>query len=118
MTAAGVREDEPVEGRTAVRQVEGDELSRDGPEQLRLASACGLRGRDLAARDRALDPQPLARLAAIVEDIAPGERIRLGRSQAFVGEQADEGSVLLVELPADRLDGFGSAGADRLGTCV
>ena len=45
--------------------------------------------------------------AAVVEDVAPMERERLARSEAFVGEDAHESGVGGVELGPDRLDRLG-----------
>jgi hypothetical protein len=72
-----------------------------------------LRRRHLVTGERALDEQPLARSAAIVEHVAPGKRVRLARAQPLVGENADERCVLLVEPGADRLDRLRVPGVDR-----
>ena len=77
-----------------------------------------LRGRDLVARDGALDEQPLARTDAVVDHVAPGERVRLARAEALVSEDADERGVGRAELGTDDLDRLRAARIDRLGVCV
>ena len=68
--------------------------------------------------ERTADDQPRAWLAALVEHVGPGERVGLAGAEALVGEHADEGGVLGVELAADQLDRLGCACVDRLGTGV
>jgi hypothetical protein len=89
VAAVAVGEDECAGIGATAGEVERDELAGDRCEQLRLAAALRLRGRDLVAGDGALDPEPLAGLAAVVDDVAPDERVGLRRSEAFVGEDAD-----------------------------
>ncbi|HMI99713.1 MAG TPA: hypothetical protein VK488_07775 [Gaiellaceae bacterium] len=118
MASLAVREHERSRLRTAAGEVEIDELTPDRLEELRLAAALRLRRGDLAAGDGPLDAQALSWTAAIVEDVAPDERVRLGRAQALIGEHADERGVLRVELRTDRLDRFRRARIDRLGAGV
>jgi hypothetical protein len=77
VAACGVREDERVDGRAALGEVERDELARDGREELGLAGARRLRRRHLAVGERSAHHEALAGSAAVVEDVAPGERVRL-----------------------------------------
>jgi hypothetical protein len=98
--------------------VERDELARDRREELGLAGARRLRCRHLAVGERSADHEALAGAAAVVEHVSPGERVRLAGPQPFVGEHADERRVLLVELPADRLDDLGRPRVDRRGAAV
>ncbi|HEY7017638.1 MAG TPA: hypothetical protein VH297_04145 [Gaiellaceae bacterium] len=118
VTALAVREQKLLRVGAAAGKVELDELACDRHEELRLTAPLRLGGRDLLAGDRPLHAQTLAWLAPVVEDVAPDERVGLGRTEALVGEDADEGSVLRVELLADRLDCFGRPGVDRLGARV
>jgi hypothetical protein len=114
VSAPAVGKDELVRLRPSTREVELDKLARDRLEELRLAAALRLRRGDLAAGDGLLHTQAPAWPAAIVEDVTPDERVRLGRPQAFVGEDTDERGVLRVELRADRLDRLRCASVDRL----
>ena len=91
----------------AACEVELDELARDRLEQLRLATALRLRRGHLVAGDGPLDAQALAWSPPIVEDVAPDERVRLGRTNAFVRQHRDERRVLRVELGTDGLDRLG-----------
>jgi len=43
-------------------------------------------------------------LSALIENVAPRECARLGWAKALVGEDGDEGRVLLVERGSDLLD--------------
>ncbi|HKG11295.1 MAG TPA: hypothetical protein VKB07_12050 [Gaiellaceae bacterium] len=113
-----VGEDERGAIGAAAGEVELDELARDRREQFGLAPALRLRRRDLIAGDCALDPQALPRPAAVVDDVAPQERVGLRRAQALVRQHADERRVLRVESGANRLDRLRRAGVDRLGATV
>jgi hypothetical protein len=94
VAAVAVGEDERAGVGSTAGEIEVDELACDRREQLGLAAALRLGRRDLVARDRTLDPKPPAWLAAVVDDVAPDERVGLCRPQALVGEDADEGGVL------------------------
>src|SRR5687768_2164815 len=113
MAACGVGEDERARVRTATGEVQLDELACHRLEELGLASALRLRRGDLLARERALDAQALPRLAAVVEDVAPLERVRLRGAEALVGEHTDERRGLLIELTADRFDRLRGSRIDR-----
>ncbi|HEX3686911.1 MAG TPA: hypothetical protein VHU60_04945 [Gaiellaceae bacterium] len=118
VAAGGVRKDERVRRRAALGEVEGDELARDGREELGLAGARRFRRRHLAVRERGANHEALAGAAAVVEHVAPGERVRLAGPKPLVGEHADERCVLLIELPADRLDYLGRPRVDRRSAAV
>ena len=118
MAAVAVVEDELAKVRSTAGEIELDELAGYRREQFRLAAASRLRRRNLLAGDRTLDPEPLAWLAAVVDHVAPDERVRLCRPQALVGEDAHERGVLRVKPGADRLDRLRCAGVDRLGAAL
>ena len=118
VAALAVGEDQRLKVGSTAGEVELDELARDRLEQLRLSPALRLRRCHLAAGDGPLDAQALAWAAAVVEDVAPHERVCLSRPQALVGEDADERGVLRVELRTDRFDCLRRASVDRLGAGV
>jgi hypothetical protein len=98
MPARRVGEDESAGRGASLREVELDELARDGCEQLGLTGTRRLGRGHLLAGDRVVDSQALAGLATVVQDIVPDERVRLAGPDALVGEDADQSGVPMIEL--------------------
>src|SRR5262249_10330186 len=83
VAALAVGKDECAGLRPALRKVEGDELARDRREQVWLACASRLRRRHFPGGERAADEDPLAWPSAVVEQVGPGERVRLPWAEAL-----------------------------------
>src|SRR4051812_29478629 len=123
MAALRVAEDERAWLRSPEHEVELSKLHGDRAKEFRRASARALRCGHVPFGEPARDTESVARKAAL-EHVAPMQRERFARPEAFVGEDTDESRIGAPELlcgwtlrarddgGADRFDLLGRARVD------